>query len=66
MPTTRLPPFLGLPLGEDELDAVPVELPPQALATGAMAATAPSAAAPLSRLRRENRLPSTSSPVPLA
>ena len=61
MPTTRSPPLLGVPAAEAELDAVPVEpLLPHAAAIGPSAAAAPTAAAPLSRLRREKRLSLTS------
>ena len=63
MPTMRSPPLLGVPAADAELDAsVVVSLPPQAAAIGPRAAAAPIAAAPLRRLRRERRLPLTSSP----
>ena len=57
MPTMRSPPLVGLtPAAGDSDAAVPSSLLPHAAAIGPMAAAAPTAAAPLSRLRREKRL----------
>ena len=57
MPTMRSPPLVGRAGREAELDAsVVVSSLPHAAAIGPMAAAAPMAAAPLSRLRRENAL----------
>ena len=60
MPTMRSPPLLGVPAADAELDAAVPPLLPHAAATGPMAAAAPIAATPLSRLRREKRLSLTS------
>ncbi|OPZ42144.1 MAG: hypothetical protein BWY94_02212 [Actinobacteria bacterium ADurb.BinA094] len=62
MPILRSPPFFGSPEG---VPSSPVEAsPPQADAIGPSAATAPMAAAPLSRLRRETGLFTTSRSSP--
>ena len=63
MPTMRSPPLVGLAAAAaDCVDSVVSSLP-HAEAIGPIAAAAPMAAAPLSRLRRENRLWFTSSPI---
>ena len=55
MPTMRSPPLVG-PAAADADASVVVSSLPHAAAIGPIAAAAPMAAAPLSRLRRENRL----------
>ena len=64
MATLRAPPFVGVPAAEPDAagEASPPEsLLPQAAATEPNAATAPTAAAPLSRPRRVTRLSLTTS-----